>query len=520
MGDGSLHDSDRHKTKRTLTPPGVKDNTLKCVSNRYHMIFTIACVDAQFLHLPVDSRCCHCHKFVHSKANGQLKIQGVQFWGSLGLASSCFVHLCSKFVIGFSFIMHHSSLVLVVALSTLVAVSRGVSRPHRMTFNSNQDLEPCTAENCKLPDCFCSGTVPPGGLTADQVPQIVMLTFDDQVDANFYQYQSAILGGQYVNPNGCPMTATFFVKHQDSDYFLVNELYSKGNEIADHSITHRSPPSWWANASETEWQNEVGGQRTILELFGLVNASKVAGFRAPFLQTGDDQEFTALQSLDFLYESSMPTCDFIDPPLYPYTLDFARKQECMLPPCPEASHPGIWEVPLVGLTARRTGKICYSMVDSYVAVSQEDAYLYLRDNFDRHYKGNRAPYGIFMHANWFLQQPNISFPALEKLLGELTAMKDVWLLSVSQMLAWMRNPQSMETAPGFEPWKCPPIKPACQESEANNCHYNSSMMLCDEYVGASKPSRQSLCGTDDEQVMRTCAACPPHYPWYGNPAGK
>lgn len=416
--------------------------------------------------------------------------------------------------------MRHQEILLMV-LAVFVPASNGASLPHRATLNCSQDLEPCTAENCKLPDCFCSGTVPPGGLTADQVPQIVMLTFDDAVNQQVYQFESAILSGQYRNPNGCPMAATFYVCHEYTDYYQVNQLYSRGSEIADHSITHRTPTTWWATATEEEWLNESGGQKTILELFGKVPASEVRGFRAPYLQTGGDREFTALKTEKFQYETSMPTCNYRDPPMYPYTLDYARKQECMIPPCPEASYPGMWEVPLVGLTAERTGQICYSMVDSYVPLTQEDAYKYLRDNFDRHYKTNRAPFGIFMHATWFLGRPNMTFPAMQQLLAELAAMDDVWLVSVAQMLEWMRTPQPLDTVKEFEPWKCPPIQPACQESETNNCHYTSERTLCDDYQGARrKPSGQSVCGADEEHYMRTCAACPPHYPWYGNPEGK
>ncbi|XP_065186071.1 chitin deacetylase 7-like [Sycon ciliatum] len=409
--------------------------------------------------------------------------------------------------------------------------------PQSRSRDSAADLEPCTASNCKLPTCFCSGTTPPGGLAPANSPQIVMLTFDDNVNTQVYDFQKQILSGQYKNPNGCPMTATFFVCHEYTDYYTVEYLYTQRNEIADHTITHRTPTTWWANATVDEWRGEIAGMKTILEMFANIPAANITGFRAPYLQAGGDRQFSVLKEQSFVYDSTMPTCKYVDPPMYPYTLDYARTEECMIPPCPTQSYPGMWEVPLVGLESDRTGQ-CYSMVDAFTPTSVDDAYQFLRANFDRHYKSNRAPYGIFMHAAWFLQHPNEAFPAVEKLIGELAAMDDVWLVSVAQMLDWMRSPQALTSVKDFAPFQCtaPVMPPVCAESAAYNCHFTDMNgdggdgaggggeggALCAEYTGERRPLQAlpSLCKTDMEHYMRTCSPCPAHYPWYGNPTGK
>ena len=63
----------------------------------------------------------------------------------------------------------------------------------------------CTPENCKLPDCSCSGTDIPGGLTAKDVPQMVMITFDDAVTSGNFQYYKQLFNDgtkARKNPNG------------------------------------------------------------------------------------------------------------------------------------------------------------------------------------------------------------------------------------------------------------------------------------------------------------------------------
>lgn len=74
-----------------------------------------------------------------------------------------------------------------------------------------------------------------GGLDLADVPQFVMLTFDDAVTAlnsDFY------LGFKDMkNPNQCRITMTFFLSHLYTDYTMVNELHRLGHEIALHSVT-------------------------------------------------------------------------------------------------------------------------------------------------------------------------------------------------------------------------------------------------------------------------------------------
>lgn len=71
--------------------------------------------------------------------------------------------------------------------------------------HSAQDAKPCDDKICKLPDCFCSGTKIPGGLDAKQVPQMVMITFDDSVNVQNFKFYEMLLNNGFSakkNPNG------------------------------------------------------------------------------------------------------------------------------------------------------------------------------------------------------------------------------------------------------------------------------------------------------------------------------
>ena len=204
-----------------------------------------------------------------------------------------------------------------------------------VNFRGLGPAKPCSPDICKLPDCRCSGIDIPGNLPSDKVPQMVMLSFDDDVgEPNFPFYETLFADGELKNPNGCNATATFFVSHEYTDYRKVQKLYHNRHDIADHTISHRTPTTWWKSANYSELTDEIAGQREILRKWGQVKAEDVVGFRAPFLQTAGNTMYQVLYDNKFLYDSSMPTHSFTKPPLWPYTLDYRSTQECVIPPCP------------------------------------------------------------------------------------------------------------------------------------------------------------------------------------------
>lgn len=50
--------------------------------------------------------------------------------------------------------------------------------------------------------------------------------------------------------------------------------------------------------------------------------------------------FKMLYDMNFTYDSSMPVYEN-KPPSWPYTLDYKIFHDCMIPPCPTKSYPGM-----------------------------------------------------------------------------------------------------------------------------------------------------------------------------------
>ena len=211
----------------------------------------------------------------------------------------------------------------------LSIISRIASRP------AGQPAMPCDPTKCKLPDCRCSSTEIPGDLPPSNIPQIVMVSFDDAVNEENMKYYQSLFPGKF-NPNACPISATFFLSHEWTNYVMVNHLYHQRHAIVDHTISHRTPISWWKEANYSQWQQEVVGQREIINTTGFVALEDVKGFRAPYLQIGGDNEFKVLHDAKFLFESSMPSMTS-DAPLRPNIFyDSSITKGCQIPPCPKS----------------------------------------------------------------------------------------------------------------------------------------------------------------------------------------
>lgn len=206
----------------------------------------------------------------------------------------------------------------------------------------------------------------------------------------------------------------------------------------------------------------------------------------------------------FTYDLSWPSNIIFDGkgPIYPYTLDYLSSQNCPSEeePCPKLSYPGLWEVPNVNLM-NKDHSTCGSMMDACDPDGNATVWLeILTRNFHYHYDTNRAPFGMHMHPSFFLRPPTTDhMKAAKQFLKYALDLGDVWILTPSQIIAWMKDPQDVDKAKTFAPWQCPSRpKPRCAEATSNNCHYTEPQ----------------------DFYMRTCTECPPHFPSPTDPDGN
>lgn len=84
--------------------------------------------------------------------------------------------------------------------------------------------------------------------------------------------------------------------------------------------------------------------------------------RVPQFQMAGNNSVEVLRDIGLTYDSTWQTQEFIEPGLWPYSLDYQSIQSCDVGSCPTASVPGVWVSPLLSWTDIE-GYFC-TMVDT------------------------------------------------------------------------------------------------------------------------------------------------------------
>lgn len=368
-----------------------------------------------------------------------------------------------------------------------------------------QDLAlKCDTSKCELPYCFCSkdATVVPGGLDPEDIPQIVMLTFDGAVNLNNYDHYKKVFNGKRKNPNGCAIKGTFFISHEYSNYQQIQTLAFEGHEIATETI---SLQTGLQDKGYEEWVGEMIGMREILKHFSNISSSEVVGMRAPFLKPGRNTQYKVIEDFGYIYDSSV-TVPPVNVPVWPYTLDYKISHECKSGTCPTRRFPGVWEVPLNAhyIEGYEGGHCPY--LDQCVLhnLDSEEVLEWLQEDFARHYEQNKAPYMMPFHTNWF--QIKELEQGLHKFLDWMLTLPDVYVVTVTQALGWMTDPHETRNVNNLDAWDCKKQVP-------------STSKPCSNSISCALAFKVPEANITDTRYMETCAECPNQYPWLGDAEG-
>jgi len=316
---------------------------------------------------------------------------------------------------------------------------------------------------------------PPGGLAPSNTPQIVLLTFDDSVTLSSYDLVQQVLTN-HCNPNGDAIKATFFVAlNAGYDFYAIRKLYDAGHEIAVHTMSHATDH----NTTLKRWRQEIAGtQRTLTKLSG-IPAEEITGFRAPRVDP-NDHSFHVLHERQFRYDASMREALgglSISPSnlIWPYTLDNGLAQIAQPQNMPATNYPGLFEIPI---WVQFTNTTALALTDPPSTLSSNEVVALWKENFLSRYNGNRAPYGIFLHAVWdtqWLSNPQHKewrVGALNEFINWALQQPDTWFITCNDLIDYMLDPVPAAAAESHPAFQTPQRTPF-PEAEVVECHFPS-----------------------------------------------
>lgn len=125
--------------------------------------------------------------------------------------------------------------------------------------------------------------------------------------------------------------------------------------------------------------------------------------------------------------------------VWPYTLDHGVAQTCATGSCSVSeSYAGLWEFP-AWTTADASGTQAGPIDVATSGLSNIYA-----NALTARYNGNRAPLGIYLHAATLMANPSM-VDDLNTFLTWALNQQNTWVVTMSQVLDWMQNPESVDT---------------------------------------------------------------------------
>jgi peptidoglycan/xylan/chitin deacetylase (PgdA/CDA1 family) len=290
------------------------------------------------------------------------------------------------------------------------------------------------------------------------VPQFMSLTFDDNVNEVIFPVIQNLTSGLAFNPNGCPLSATFYVSTLYTDYQMIQGLFNRGHEIAVHTMNHVSQPS----------QGEILGAYRALNAFAGIPKSKLKGFRTPFLAFSYQTYQHLSDSNLFLYDSSM-SVNYKSAPIWPYTLDHGPATECTTGSCPaNFSMKGLWSVPMY--TLDNTDGTLNAAMDPNAKRGnsdlKENLLSTLKFNFLARYNSTRVPMGLYLHAAASLTVKDRT-DAYVEFINWTLSFPDVYWVNNQQLISWIQNPTNIKDSLTNPALDC--IMPPVSENNVEIC---------------------------------------------------
>ncbi|KAI8975007.1 hypothetical protein BDB01DRAFT_908592 [Pilobolus umbonatus] len=354
----------------------------------------------------------------------------------------------------------------------------------------------CDSSLCKIENnCLCATKSPPGGLSAEDTPQFVTITFDDSVQDGLSKTARSMLN--VINPNGCPGHGTWFVSIEYTDFSLVQQWYADGHEIADHTFSHVGSPS----------SQEIMSCKAALSAYGGVPSNKIQGFRAPFLNY-TKETLKSVSELGFTYDSS--TSAVTEDVFWPYTLNHGVANDCWSGICAvgEVTLPGLWEIPMYAVLGKADVP---QLMDVYLYGTSEEVKTWTLDAFNRHYNGNRQPFGIYVHPTHLTAYPQMAdrseqLEAVLESIRTIASRPNVWFVTNEQLLKYMKNPVKASELGKQDYMMCK--QPKISQEVCNG--------LDDDYNGTVDDDLVNTCNFGTSST-KSCFNCPSVAPTVSNP---
>lgn len=227
------------------------------------------------------------------------------------------------------------------------------------------------------------------------------------------------------------------------DFYAIRKLYDAGHEIALHTISHLTDKT----STLARWRQEIAGEKRLIESYSGLPAEDINGFRAPNVQI-NDSAYQVLHERQFRYDASVrESLDLYSTAptnmIWPYTLDHGLGQLNIPEAMPATNYPGLFEIPI---WVQLQDTTAVALTDPPETLTSNEVSALWKTNFLARYNGNRAPYGLFLHATWpnqWLSNPSNStwrVTILKNFISWALEHTNTWFITCNDLIDYMNDP--------------------------------------------------------------------------------
>lgn len=305
-------------------------------------------------------------------------------------------------------------------------------------------IESVVCQDCKLPNCFDPGTSYP--LEVSRTPQFVLLSHDDAINTKTWN--------AFQSTGRCGVKTTFFVSWENTNCDYIKAFYNAGHEIALHTMSH----AHLTGVPLEDLKTEMLGVRDMLYEKCGVPYEEMIGFRPPYLEINENVRNVLVDDPTIRWSSDLnhyiDGADLNGTQLWPFTMDSGFVKNSSLE---HESHPGFWEIPLNPIMSEIFNPV-YSMDPGRITsgtevpephdgdfIPADDLMDLLIENFNGVYNNKRSPFAINFHTPWLMADGYAQI--LTEFLDYTKSFDDVYFVTFSELIEWMKNPVPLEKMP-------------------------------------------------------------------------
>jgi hypothetical protein len=134
-------------------------------------------------------------------------------------------------------------------------------------------------------------------------------------------------------------------------------------------------------------------------------------------------------------------------------------------------------------------------------------------NFQRFYNTTRAPFPFFLREAWLSGNVNRQI-GLMKFIEKMTQKKDVFFVSISEVIDWMGRGANATSIHDYKQTKC------LKSFPKSDCTIDPNEPIATQGHQCKFEKIPELSKQDKTLVVCDRINCPQHYPWVGNDAGN